>query len=155
MENSRTYIDELYSSDSQKCLESIIYIKNSVIGSNRQKGTVIAQGIVPRLMQLIRDKNMKSSVRLEAVVTLGSLAKGTEEHIRVLIECGTVPLLLEILEENDLRIVESALCCLRTFSQQGFDSLSTFISPKQLSKLLSLACELIYSLSYHVIVGLL
>ncbi|GLV43849.1 hypothetical protein CBL_11571 [Carabus blaptoides fortunei] len=139
VENSRTYIDELYSPDSQKCLESIIYIKNSVIGSNRQKGSVIAQGIVPRLMQLIKDKNTKSTIRLEAVVTLGSLAKGTEEHIKVLIECGTVPLLLEVLEENDSRIVEAALCCLRTFSQQGFDSLSSLCTQKQLSKLLSLA----------------
>lgn len=141
VENSRTYIDELYSSDAEKCLESLIYIKNSVIGSNRQKGSVIAQGIVPRLMQLIKDKNTKSSVRLEAVVTLGSLAKGTEDHIKLLIECGTIPLLLEVLEESDSRIVEAALCGLRTFSQQGFDSLSSFTNQKQLTKLLSLACK--------------
>lgn len=141
VENSRTYIDELYSSDTQKCMESIVYIKNSVIGSNRKKGSVIAQGIVPRLLQLLQDKSMKNCVRLEAVVTLGSLAKGTEDHIKVLTECGTIPLLLEVLDENDPRLVEACLCCLRTLSQQSFASLSSLCSQKQLLKLLSLACE--------------
>lgn len=127
-------------------MESIVYIKNSVIGSNRKKGSVIAQGIVPRLLQLIQDKNMKNCVRLEAVVTLGSLAKGTDDHIKVLTECGTIPLLLELLEENDLRLVEACLCCLRTLCQQSFASLSSLCSQKQLLKLLSLACESLFFL---------
>ncbi|KAF5272519.1 hypothetical protein FQR65_LT17361 [Abscondita terminalis] len=75
VENSRSYIDDLYSSEPDKCLTSLICIKNSVIGSNRQKESVIAQGIVPRLIQLLKDKNRKSAIRLESIVTIGSLAK--------------------------------------------------------------------------------
>lgn len=138
MESSRSYIDDLYSSDPDKCLGSIICIKNSVIGSNRQKESVIAQGIVPRLMQLLQDKSMRNEVRLEAAVTIGSLAKGTEEHIELLINCGTITLLLNILDENDLRLIDSCLCGLRTLCQHDFGSLCTTYSVKQFQKLLSL-----------------
>lgn len=69
-------------------------MKNSVIGSNRQKGSVIAQGVVPRLMQLLGDANLPVELRTEAAVTLGSLAKGNETHVKQLIDVGIVPLLL-------------------------------------------------------------
>lgn len=139
VESSRSYIDALYSSDPEKCLNSIICIKNSVIGSNRQKESVITQGIVPRLMQLLKDKNMANAVRLEAAVTIGSLAKGTEEHIDLLIHSGTVQLLLDILEENDRRLVDACLSCLRTLSQHCSGSFSIVYTQKQLHKLLSYA----------------
>lgn len=69
-------------------------LKNSVIGSNRQKGTVISQGVVPRLIQLLSDPNVPDQIKIHATVTLGSLAKGTEEHIKALVEFGVVPHLL-------------------------------------------------------------
>ena len=65
-------MDDLYSQDSNKCLSSLICIKNSVIGSNRQKESVIAQGILPRLIYILKDKNMKIAVRIEAAVTIGT-----------------------------------------------------------------------------------
>lgn len=105
-------------------MSSIICIKNSVIGSNRQKESVIAQGIVPRLLQLLEDKNSKLAVRVESAVTIGSLAKGKNEHIEVLINSGTIRLLLEILDENEPRLIDACLCCLRTLSQLDCSSSS-------------------------------
>ncbi|XP_017772373.1 PREDICTED: armadillo repeat-containing protein 8-like isoform X2 [Nicrophorus vespilloides] len=137
VESSRSYIDDLYSLDSEKCLSSIICIKNSVIGSNRQKESVIAQGIVPRLLQLLENQHMTSSVRFEAAVTIGSLAKGTYDHIELLIDSGTVPLLLNIIEENDSRLVDACLCCLRTLSHH--DTRPSLYTEKQLKKLLEFA----------------
>ncbi|KAK4877482.1 hypothetical protein RN001_009988 [Aquatica leii] len=139
VENSRSYIDDLYSSDPDKCLTSLICIKNSVIGSNRQKESVIAQGIVPRLIQLLKDKNRTSAIRLESIVTIGSLAKGTDEHVELLINCGTVSLLLDVLEENDYLLIDACLCCLRTLSQQENGRYRTTYSHRQLQKLLSFA----------------
>lgn len=139
VESSRSYIDDLYSPDPEKCLNSIICIKNSVIGSNRQKESVIAQGIVPRLMQLLKDRNMPSSVRLEAAVTIGSLAKGTECHIELLISSGIVQLLLDVLEENDRRLVDASLSCLRTLSQHSSNTFAITYTQRQLQKLLSYA----------------
>ena len=69
-------------------------LKNSVIGSNRQKGSVIAQGVVTRLMQLLQNANIPTGIRIEAAVTLGSLAKGTEFHVKQLIDFGIAPLLV-------------------------------------------------------------
>lgn len=69
-------------------------LKNSVIGSNRQKGHVIAQGIVPRLLQLVGDNMMPMQIKVEATVTLGSLAKGTEDHVKALVDLNIVPVLI-------------------------------------------------------------
>ncbi|KAI4471295.1 armadillo repeat-containing protein 8 [Holotrichia oblita] len=136
VESSRCYMDDLYSPDPDKCLASIVCIKNSVIGSNRQKQSIIAQGIVPRLTTLLRDKNMKLDVRYEAAVTMGSLAKGTTEHIDVLISNGIPDVLLDILDENNERLIDACLCCLRTLTQQ---SVRVNFTGKHIEKLLSYA----------------
>lgn len=137
----------MYSQDCNKCLTSIICIKNSVIGSNRQKESVIAQGVVPRLICLLKDKNMKTAVRVEAAVTIGSLAKGTDDHIELLLNSGVLQILLDVLEENEPQLIDACLCCLRTLSQsqqqqQQQDSQqvnANKYSIKSLQKLLSFA----------------
>lgn len=45
-------------------------------------------------MQLLQDASLPVELRVEAAVTLGSLAKGTEAHIKQLIEVGLAPLIL-------------------------------------------------------------
>ncbi|XP_046676020.1 armadillo repeat-containing protein 8-like [Homalodisca vitripennis] len=113
MESCRYYIDELYSQDTQKCLDAIVCLKNSVIGSNRQKGSVIAQGVVPRLVQLLSDTSLPLEVRRETAVTLGSLAKGTDAHIKQLIDVNVVPLLLNsVMSSDDLKLTEACLRCI-------------------------------------------
>ncbi|CAG9761724.1 unnamed protein product [Ceutorhynchus assimilis] len=139
VESSRSYIDDLYSRDSDKCLASIICIKNSVIGSNRQKESVIAQGIVSRLIYLLRDKNVKPELRIEAALTIGSLAKGTENHIELLIDSGIVQILLEILDEPDPKLIDACLCCLRTLASQEHHPINSKFDVKNIEKLLSLA----------------
>lgn len=69
-------------------------MKNSVIGSNRQKGSVITQGVIPRLIQLLSDPNVSNQIKVHATVTIGSLAKGTDDHIKSLVDFGVVPHLL-------------------------------------------------------------
>lgn len=138
VESTRSYIDDLYSQDPDKCLASIISIKNSVIGSNRQKESVIAQGIVPRLIYLLNDKNTKLDVRIEAAVTIGSLAKGTEDHIELLVNSGTIQILLDALEENEPRLIDACLCCLRTLSQNSKVKEIKY-TPKHLQKILCFA----------------
>lgn len=131
-------MDDLYSPDAEKCLNSIICIKNSVIGSNRQKQSIIAQGIVPRLMNLLRDKSMKASVRYEAAITIGSLAKGTMDHIDVLLNSGIHNILLDTLDESDDKLVDACLCCLRTLMQSDASSAINY-SMKDFQKLLTFA----------------
>lgn len=99
--------------DPEKCLEGIIQLKNSVIGSNNQKSTVIRMGLVPRLLQILREESHPQLV-CETAVILNSLAKGTEENVKALLDAGVLPVLLQGLVHQDPRYVEACLCCLRT-----------------------------------------
>ena len=73
------------------------------------------KGILPRLIHLIG--NPESSCELQIVVaqTLGSVAKGMETHLKALIDCGVVPVLLtSLLRSNNRKMTEACLCCLKT-----------------------------------------
>ncbi|XP_077544313.1 armadillo repeat-containing protein 8-like isoform X4 [Haemaphysalis longicornis] len=113
VECNRSYIDLLFFHDPEKCLEGIIQLKNSVIGSNNQKSTVIRMGLVPRLLQILREESHPQLV-CETAVILNSLAKGTEENVKALLDAGVLPVLLQGLVHQDPRYVEACLCCLRT-----------------------------------------
>ena len=43
------------------------------------------------------------------------------QHCRALIDCGLVPVLLNVLVCNDARLVEACLCCLRTLFSHSSD----------------------------------
>lgn len=73
IESSRSYIDELYSPDSGKVAAALVTLKNSVIGSNRQKNSVIEQGVVPRLLQIMSDEALDPNIRLDATITIGTV----------------------------------------------------------------------------------
>lgn len=155
IENSRSYIDELYSTDHQKILNSIICLKNSVIGSNRQKGFLIAQGVVPQLLQLLRDPidGVPNRIQLESLVTLGSLAKGTDQHVLSLIDLGIVPCLLEVLLQLPIDkistnhncnlhclLIEACMRCLKSVFQHPSAPISEiFKYPKLISRLLMIS----------------
>ncbi|KAI8426050.1 hypothetical protein MSG28_005017 [Choristoneura fumiferana] len=116
IESSRSYMDELYSHDGARVVEALVTLKNTVIGSNRQKGSVIQQGIVPRLLQLMADETLDPNIRLEATITVGSLAKGTAENVAALVEQGTATVLVELLKTVPVesKLAEAVLCALRS-----------------------------------------
>ncbi|XP_055627183.1 armadillo repeat-containing protein 8-like isoform X2 [Toxorhynchites rutilus septentrionalis] len=119
VENSRSYIDELYSEDTYKCQEAIVCLKNAVIGSNKKKGSVISQGIVPRLITLLRDEAKDPNLRLDAAIVIGSLAKGTESQVHSLIYYETVQVLLAIVMNHatERRLMETCLGALKSILQ--------------------------------------
>lgn len=118
----------MYTTDNEKCLEAIIRVKNSVIGSNKQKGSVIAQGIVPRLMRLLAGgPEIPTAIRIEAAVTLGSLAHGSEYHVSALADALLVPLLMTVVEEladkddkENEPLITACLRCLRSLAHNDF-----------------------------------
>lgn len=143
VESCRSYVDELYSSDLQKCMDAIICLKNAVIGSNKQKGNVIAQGVVNRLMQLLQDSSLPIELRSEAAVTLGSLAKGTESHVKQLIDVGLAPLILNcILTSSEPRLIDVCLRCARSLFVHPHAPIDLIYSEKQIiPHLLGLAMQ--------------
>lgn len=96
VEHSRAYIDELYSDNVHSNHDALICLKNAVIGSNKQKGSIIALGIVPRLTSFLTLPDVPPAVRIDAAIVLGSLAKGDAAHVEELVRCGVVPVLLAI-----------------------------------------------------------
>lgn len=113
VECNRSYIDLLFFHDPEKCLEGIIQLKNSVIGSNNQKATVIRMGLVPRLLQILREES-HPQLLCETAVIVNSLAKGTQENTQALLDAGVVPVLLQGLVQSEGAYVEACLRCLRT-----------------------------------------
>ncbi|XP_054470928.1 armadillo repeat-containing protein 8 isoform X3 [Anoplopoma fimbria] len=111
---SRHYVDRLFDPDPQKVLQGVIDMKNAVIGNNKQKANLIVLGAVPRLLYLLQQSSSSSELRTECAVVLGSLAMGTENNIKSLVDCHIIPALLQGLLCPDLIFIEACLRCLRT-----------------------------------------
>uniref|UniRef100_A0A4W4GP13 Armadillo repeat-containing protein 8 n=1 Tax=Electrophorus electricus TaxID=8005 RepID=A0A4W4GP13_ELEEL len=111
---SRHYVDRLFDPDPQKVLQGVIDMKNAVIGNNKQKANLIVLGAVPRLLYLLQQSSSSAELRAECAVVLGSLAMGTENNIKSLVDCHIIPALLQGLLCLDLVFIEACLRCLRT-----------------------------------------
>ncbi|KAK3543510.1 hypothetical protein QTP70_023215, partial [Hemibagrus guttatus] len=111
---SRHYVDRLFDPDPQKVLQGVIDMKNAVIGNNKQKANLIVLGAVPRLLYLLQQSSSSAELRTECAVVLGSLAMGTENNIKSLVDCHIIPTLLQGLLCPDLVFIEACLRCLRT-----------------------------------------
>ncbi|XP_030614150.1 armadillo repeat-containing protein 8 [Archocentrus centrarchus] len=111
---SRHYVDRLFDPDPQKVLQGVIDMKNAVIGNNKQKANLIVLGAVPRLLYLLQQISSSMELRTECAVVLGSLAMGTENNIKSLVDCHIIPALLQGLLSPDLIFIEACLRCLRT-----------------------------------------
>uniref|UniRef100_A0A7N9ALH5 Armadillo repeat-containing protein 8 n=1 Tax=Mastacembelus armatus TaxID=205130 RepID=A0A7N9ALH5_9TELE len=113
-ERNRHYVDRLFDPDPQKVLQGVIDMKNAVIGNNKQKANLIVLGAVPRLLYLLQQSSSSLELRTECAVVLGSLAMGTENNIKSLVDCHIIPALLQGLLCPDLIFIEACLRCLRT-----------------------------------------
>ncbi|XP_051564683.1 armadillo repeat-containing protein 8 isoform X4 [Myxocyprinus asiaticus] len=111
---SRHYVDRLFDPDPQNVLQGVIDMKNAVIGNNKQKANLIVLGAVPRLLYLLQQSSSSLDLRTECAVVLGSLAMGTENNIKSLVDCHIIPALLQGLLCSDLIFIEACLRCLRT-----------------------------------------
>uniref|UniRef100_W5M9E2 Armadillo repeat-containing protein 8 n=1 Tax=Lepisosteus oculatus TaxID=7918 RepID=W5M9E2_LEPOC len=111
---SRHYVDRLFDPDPQKVLQGVIDMKNAVIGNNKQKANLIVLGAVPRLLYLLQQPSSSTALRAECAVVLGSLAMGTDNNVKSLVDCHIIPALLQGLLCQDLPFVEACLRCLRT-----------------------------------------
>lgn len=71
VENSRSYVDVLYSADYAEIQDALITMKNAVIGSNKQKGSVISQGLLPKLISFITQDDVPLNVKVDAAIVIG------------------------------------------------------------------------------------
>uniref|UniRef100_A0A8C0CAW0 Armadillo repeat-containing protein 8 n=1 Tax=Balaenoptera musculus TaxID=9771 RepID=A0A8C0CAW0_BALMU len=111
--SSRHYVDRLFDPDPQKVLQGVIDMKNAVIGNNKQANLIVL-GAVPRLLYLLQQETSSTELKTECAVVLGSLAMGTENNVKSLLDCHIIPALLQGLLSPDLKFIEACLRCLRT-----------------------------------------
>ena len=80
-------------------------LKNSVIGSQRQKDNIIEHGVLARLIHLLVDPEMSSHVKTDVVYILGSIISGSENNLKSLNDIDLVTTLLQGLSSQDRRLV--------------------------------------------------
>ncbi|CAG0896044.1 unnamed protein product [Cyprideis torosa] len=114
MVSADDYLALLSSGDEEKCHHALIRLKNEVIGSNRAKSKVIQAGLVPKLIKILVDPVSPVDLQTETIIVLGSLAKGADANVRVLLDSNVIPVLITKLNSPIPRIVEATLSCLRT-----------------------------------------
>ncbi|XP_062988428.1 armadillo repeat-containing protein 8 isoform X3 [Elgaria multicarinata webbii] len=88
--SSRHYIDRLFDPDPQKVLQGVM------------------------LLYLLQQETSNTELKTECAVVLGSLAMGTENNVKSLLDCHIIPALLQGLLSSDLKFIEACLRCLRT-----------------------------------------
>lgn len=99
----------------------MVYLKNAVIGSNKQKSSVISQGFLPRLVSLMKDDSLDLNLRKDSAIVIASLAQGSSEQVQALISAGLITDLLQAIAvpNVDPRLVEILLKGLRYICQHS------------------------------------
>ncbi|XP_066264107.1 armadillo repeat-containing protein 8-like isoform X4 [Branchiostoma lanceolatum] len=116
----REYMENLYGEDMDRVLHSVVKLKNAVIGNNKQKFHMMSLGVVARLLEFIQNERAAVGLRTESAIVLGSLAKGSQANVKRLVDSGVVPILLQCLNNSNLKFVEGCLRCLRSiFTSQA------------------------------------
>lgn len=112
-----SYIDNLYDNHEDKVRTAVVSLKNAVIGSQKQKDTIIEQGVLARLIHLLVDPEVATRIKTDVVYILGSITNGTEANLRSLNDIDVVAILLNGLVSQDEALVQASLCCLRSLLQ--------------------------------------
>ena len=129
VESSKSYIDNLYDKHEDKVGKvftprhpsqvgsAVVTLKNAVIGSQRQKDSVIEQGVLARLIHLLVDPDIPTRIKTDVVYILGSITNGSEANLKSLNDVDVVALLLRGLVSADPALVLASLSCLRSLLQ--------------------------------------
>ena len=145
-------------------------LKNSVIGSQRQKNNIVEHGVIARLIHLLVDPDMNSKVKTDVVYILGSIINGSESNLKSLNEADLANILLQVgtsqytykqtrvtflsqgLTSRDGKLMSACLWCLQSLFRSKtplFSDLENDSVPSQ--------CQVIYAdpATVPLLIGLL
>jgi len=109
--------DKLYDTQPEKVESAVKVLKNSVIGSKKQKEQIIEQGLLARLVHLLMDDAVCPRIKTNVVHIFGSISKGSDMTVRSLSDAGVVKILLSGLTSNQPQLVEACLISLASIFQ--------------------------------------
>ncbi len=75
----------LYSANYVEIQDALITLKNAVIGSNRQKGSVISQGLLPKLISFITQDDVPLNVKVDAAIVIGEIVTMRMANVGVML----------------------------------------------------------------------
>jgi len=104
-------IDKLNSDNAEEQLDAARNIKNATIGIKSKKSSFIARGFVPRLLELMLRPDASVEFAIEGAAILGSLARGTSEDLKVMLESKAIPILCRGICQDNRAL---AIVCLRS-----------------------------------------
>ena len=73
-----SFMNDLYDSKEEKVQNAVLTLKNTVIGSQKQKDNIIERGDLSRLIHLLMDPDMKSKIKTDVVYIISSIISGHE-----------------------------------------------------------------------------
>ncbi|KAL9904305.1 armadillo repeat-containing protein 8-like [Glossina fuscipes] len=106
---------------------ALVTIKDSIIGSNKQKSLLISHELVPDIIQVCCEDNTTN--KIEALIIIGSLAKGTKTHVKILVETYNIISILKkelTIENNNMVCVEICLSALCSISEHDYVTAEQF-----------------------------
>lgn len=128
IDHAGDHVDQLMSStDADVLLESVEFLKNVAIGSNKQKEAIMEKNLLPRFLFILQNyaptavtgnvipDMVNEELLCETTSAINSLAKGSEDQVKSLINAGVVPILLNLLMSNMTSSKHTAII-LRTLS---------------------------------------
>ena len=90
------FMNDLYDNKAEKVGTAVCTLKNSVIGSQKQKNSIIEQGHVSRLIHILMDPDMNTKIKTDVVYIISSVISGTENSVKCLNDGDLVTLLLQV-----------------------------------------------------------
>jgi len=107
---SKSAWDSLYEPD--KVEDTVRVLKNSIIGSRRQKEQVVEQRLHCRLLNILADPDISTSVKINVVHIIYSLSKSRDLTVNFLSDQSIIQLLVNGILSQDLKMKEACLSTL-------------------------------------------
>ena len=105
-------VEKISSSDPLVIAEASVALRKALSQDrNPPIAEVLATGILPRLRELLSDFT-RPSVQLETCWSLTNIASGTPDQTKAVVDCGVVPIFVELLKCSNPPLQEQALWAL-------------------------------------------